>query len=151
MLEGKKALIVAAILAVGCGQPQDPTLHPEQELYEPLRAAVAEWQPHLETCGRSLIITADDADYTVKFGNPPDHSGELADTHDDLLGNGSIIVAPIALDPSKNPDGLVKALVHELGHVLGADDSDDSRDVMFSQPNGITHPSEHDVSIVCAH
>ena len=152
MSEGKKFLIAAALMLIGCGGAKDPSLHPQQELYEPLQEAVARWNPKIAQCGRSLSITADDGDFVVRYGTPFRGGDAMANTHvDPVTGGGEVIVSELASDPAHDSDGLVKTLTHELGHVLGADDSDNPNDLMYWSENGVMDPTDNDVAAVCAH
>jgi hypothetical protein len=137
------APLTLAVVSLACSGPRDPTLRPTADLYEPLAQAIAIWNPLIEQCGRSLSTTADDPDFRVYYGTGYDADG---DVHTTGFGGGSMILDPHASD---DPDGLVKVITHELGHVLGADDSPDPDALMYEWPNGVLVPTDADVRAVC--
>jgi hypothetical protein len=133
-----------------CSGPQDPTLRSTPELAPTIQAAVNIWNPLIEPCGRHLTITEGDPDFAVYYGDAGTSSNGMPNPGDTSIRYGSQSTVVISHAADSDSDGLLKVVVHELGHVLGAEHSSDINDVMFPWENGVMTPSAHDVQVVCA-
>lgn len=123
---GVKLCMFFSLIFIAC-QPADVTLQPTVDLLPATQEAVALWNPVLAKCGRHFSTTADDPYAYILWGRPGGQE-VLGDTHQPGLE-----ITKVFLDPLLAADQalLLRTLAHELGHVLGAPESDQRGDVMY--------------------
>jgi hypothetical protein len=132
--------VALALMVSACGQGANMTVEPSDELLDATQAAIEIWRPTLESCGRSLALSYDHADARIDFGFTGD---DAALTYHDPL---HVYLNKERLDG--HPDATVRILAHELGHVMGAKDTEDPSDLMYILRGG-SEPNQHDVEQVC--
>ncbi len=156
------ALLALVLLACACNQTARTVAVKDEALFMPTQEAIAVWDIALahSRCPQVSLNPVEDpayADITIELGKPT--PGKYASEH-----SGRIIVAPWRIE--EQPEVLVLALAHELGHSMLDHDnghSDDKRDLMYpgiartlpeGAPEGAIidpNPTAADVAWICDH
>lgn len=136
----RSLVVTAALLGTACGQNAHITLQPSAELEQATQDAIEVWRPTLESCGRSLSVTTEHGDALIDYGFTGDDAALTYHNPTHVYLNEERLTG--------HYDAMVRILAHELGHVMGAKDTEDPSDLMYFA-RGASEPNAHDVDQVC--